>query len=406
MLKNNNGILIVGGGLLQSYAIKKARENNLKVYLSDGDGNCFSKNLADKFYLIDTKDYKKTSEIAKTLVRNKEISGVYTQGTDVAFTVAYAAKQSGLPGLDPDIALSTENKIIMREKLFKTGIDKTKFMVASTLEDLDNCKNLVGFPCYVKPADNSGSRGVSRVIKQSELKEAFNLAKDNNIIENKVLIEEELTGDEFSIDTVVVDNILYNAGISDRIFNKKDKYAIQGGSLTPSLLSEKKQYAMIELMETIANKFQINNSALKGDLIIDENGVIKVIEIAARTSGGFDSQVRKPTSFGIDLISLTMELSLNKDPNINHLIPKWFKWSKTISIFPPSGIVKSIIGVNWLEENNEVVDSKILVEKGDHKLDYVDCAKRNNYITFKANTFEELVLNEKDIRNNFKIIMN
>ena len=406
MLKKNNGILIVGGGLLQSYAIKKARENNLKVYLSDGDVNCFSKNLADEFYLIDTKDYKKTSEIAKNLVRNKEISGVYTQGTDVAFTVAYAAKQSGLPGLDPDIALSTENKIIMREKLFKTGIDKTKFMVASTLEDLDSCKNLVGFPCYVKPADNSGSRGVSRVIKQNELKEAFNLAKNNNIVENKVLIEQEIIGDEFSIDTVVVDNTLYNAGISDRIFNKKDKYAIQGGSLTPSLLPEEKQHAMIELMERIADKFQINNSALKGDLIIDENGVIKVIEIAARTSGGFDSQVRKPTSFGIDLISLTMELSLNKEPNINHLIPKWFKWSKTISIFPSSGIVKSIIGENWLEENNEVVDSKILVKKGDHILDFIDCGMRNNYITFKANTFEELVLSEKDIRNNFKIIMN
>ena len=48
---------------------------------------------------------------------------MYTQGTDVAFTVAYAAKQSGLPGLDPDIALSTENKIIMREKLLRHLVD-------------------------------------------------------------------------------------------------------------------------------------------------------------------------------------------------------------------------------------------------------------------------------------------
>jgi len=331
---------------------------------------------------------------------------VYTQGTDVAFTVAYAAKQSGLPGLDPDVAWSTENKIIMREKLFNAGIDKTKFMVASALEDLDNCENLVGFPCYVKPADNSGSRGISRVKKQKELREAFILAKENNLLDNKVLIEEELIGNEYSIDTVVVDNTLYNAGISDRIFNKKDKYAIQGGSLTPSLLSEEKQHAMIDLMETISDEFQINNSALKGDLIIDGNGEIKVIEIAARTSGAFDSQVRKPTSFGIDLIALTMELSLNKEPNLNHLIPKWFKWSKTISIFPPTGIVKSIIGSNWLEENDQVVDSKILFEKGDTILDFVHCGMRNNYITFKGNTFEELGVNEKDIRNKFKIIIN
>ena len=57
-------------------------------------------------------------------------------------------------------------------------------------------------------------------------------------------------------------------------------------------------------MEKITTAFEINNSALKGDLIIDENGEIRVIEIAARTSGGFDSQVRKPTSFAKDLSAI------------------------------------------------------------------------------------------------------
>jgi len=405
MIKNNDGILIVGGGLLQSYAIKKARGIGIKTYLTDGNADCFSKNFADEFFLIDTKDYIKTSELAETLVKSRKINGVYTQGTDVAFTVAYAAKKSGLAGLDPDIAWSTENKIIMRKKLFDTGIDKTKYMIASKVEDLNNCEDLVGFPCYVKPADNSGSRGVTRVTKPIELKDAFNIAKENNILEKKVLIEEEIIGSEYSIDTIVVDNVLYNAGISDRIFNKKDKYAVQGGSLTPSLLSEEIQESMIDLMKRIAEKFEINNSALKGDLVINENGVIKVIEIAARTSGGFDSQVRKPTSFGIDLISLTMEMSLNKNPNINHLIPKWFKWSKTISLFPSSGIVKSIIGENWLKENKQVVDYKILIKEGDTILNYADCGMRNNYVTFKADTYEKLNHNEKEIRNSFKLII-
>ena len=43
----NNGILIIGGGLLLSYAIKKAKEKKIKVYLVDGSEMCYSKALAD-----------------------------------------------------------------------------------------------------------------------------------------------------------------------------------------------------------------------------------------------------------------------------------------------------------------------------------------------------------------------
>ena len=57
----NNGILIIGGGLLQSYALKKAKEKKIKVYLVDGSEMCYSKTLADKFFKIDIKDHKKVA---------------------------------------------------------------------------------------------------------------------------------------------------------------------------------------------------------------------------------------------------------------------------------------------------------------------------------------------------------
>lgn len=398
------GVLIIGGGILQSYAIAKARKKGFDIYLTDGDKNCYCASLADQFFQINTKNFQDTSELAIKLKKTGQIKSVYTQGTDVAFTVAYAAKKAGLIGLDPDIAWSTENKVIMRQKLSSSGIDNTKFMVVNKKEELEDCERIVGYPCYIKPADNSGSRGITRVTNAANLSSAFDNAIKNCLLETKVLIEEEILGSEFSIDTIVIDKKLYNAGISDRVFNKKVKYAVQSGSITPSLLAENKQKEMVDIMGKISTAFEINNSALKGDLIIDENGEIRVIEIAARTSGGFDSQVRKPTSFGIDIISLTLDLSLGNNINFNDLIPKWIKWSKTISVFPEPGIVQKIIGHKWLERNQHVVDYKLLINSGDRIDSYYDCSKRTNYVTFKADAYDSLVTIEKSIQEKFNII--
>ena len=94
---------------------------------------CYSKTLADKFFKIDIKDHKKVANLTKSLVKNNEINAVYTQGTDVAFTVSYAAKEAGLNGLDPEVAWATENKILMRKILFDSGIDKTKYIMSYQL---------------------------------------------------------------------------------------------------------------------------------------------------------------------------------------------------------------------------------------------------------------------------------
>jgi biotin carboxylase len=400
----NKGILIIGGGLLQHYAIDVARKKGLIIHLTDGSDNCYCNGLVDYFYKINTKDYIATSKLAVKLKNQNDIHSIYTQGTDVAFTVAYCAQKTNLPGIDPEVAWSTENKIEMRKKLYNSGIDKTKFIVVKDSNQLLERINEIKLPCYVKPADNSGSRGITRVVKHSELKIAYENAISNCLIKNEVLIEEEILGNEYSIDTIVIDGVLYNAGISDRVFNKKNIHAVQSGSITPSLLPEKLQLEMLTIMKKIAKAFDINNCALKGDLVIDENNNVKVIEIAARTSGGFDSQVRKPVSFGIDIISATIDLSFGNEVKFNDIIPKWIKWSKTTSLFPTPGVVENILGEEWIKHHNSIVDYKILVKKKDKIMEYDDCSKRTNYFTFKSDTYNNLISLENDIFKKFKII--
>ncbi len=111
------GIMIIGGGVLQIPALKRAKSLGFTTYLADGSETCAAKKYADFFFKADTKDHKHNAAIARTLKKSGKIVAVYTQGTDVAYTVAYAAKVAGLPGIDPLVALNCNDKIRMREKL-------------------------------------------------------------------------------------------------------------------------------------------------------------------------------------------------------------------------------------------------------------------------------------------------
>ena len=65
-------------------------------------------------------------------------------------------------------------------------------------------------------------------------------------------------------------------------------------------------------MERAAFALGVDNGAFKGDLIISD-GKPRIIEVTARTSGGFDSQYRKPYSFGIDILKATIDIAAGKD---------------------------------------------------------------------------------------------
>jgi len=398
------GILIIGGGILQIPALQKAKELGLITYLTDGSKKCAARNFSDYFFQIDTKDINKNIELAKKLKRGDKIKGVYTQGTDVEYTVACAANAANLPGISSSSALSCNNKVIMRKKLLKAGFKKPKFAPAGNFEQFKSAIQKVGFPCYVKPVDNSASRGITRLTNNKNLETIFNNAINLSFHSKEVIVETEIEGEEYSIDTVIYNGKLYPAGISDRAFLKKEKYAIQSGSRTPSLLPSETQKKMYLVMEQAAKALGIDNGAFKGDLAVDKEGNVEIIEVTARTSGGFDSQYRKPLSFGIDIMKATIDIALGNPLDPTDLVPKWIKWSSTISTFPNPGVVKKISGLEELRKTKGVARVFILCKIGDKIEPYVHSAQRTNFIICYADTLEKLIKLEKKVVNTLKII--
>lgn len=394
----DKGILIIGGGELQIPGLSKAKELGFTTYLVDGSEKCVAKEYADFFYVIDINDLEGAAELAKKLKSESKIIAVYTQGHDVAYTVAYAAKAAGLPGIDTEAALNCKSKIRMRQILSKEGIENVCFATAKNLEEAKEAARKVGFPCYIKPADSWACKGVTRLTNADDIEQAFVNALNFCYFTKNVLIEEELKGEEYSVDTVLYQGKLYPAGVSDRIFLPKEKYAVHIGSRTPSLLSESIQFSMYEIMDKAAKALGVTDGAFKGDLLVDENGKVRIIELTARTSGGFDSQLRKPLSFGIDILKATMDIACGYSLDPIDLVPKWVKWSSTISVIHESGIITNIEGLKELKKIKGVREVYFRSNVGDVVKPLLNSAARTNQIISSADTLEDLLKIEDKIR--------
>ena len=104
-------------------------------------------------------------------------------------------------------------------------------------------------------------------------------------------------------------------------------------------------------MQKAAKALKIDNSAFKGDLVIDsKDGKIKIIELTPRLSGGFDSQYRKPISYKLDLIKYTILISLKIKFDPKNLDLKLKKFSSTFSVLFKPGYFKNFYNLKSLKQ--------------------------------------------------------
>ncbi len=389
-------IIVIGGGILQVPTVEIAHSMGLKVCIMDKSKDAPALKIADDYRLVSTKDIEEAIKQAKLFAENHNVVGVYTQGCDVELTVAKVAEALNLPHINIDSANDCNNKIKMRERLAKHNVSGPKFAWADSYDDALLKAAQIGYPLVVKSIDNSASRGITIIDNEKKLEAACKEAQKYSFYDKRILLEEYLEGEEYSVDTIVYDGILYPCGISDREFDFSHEYAVQTGSVTPSRLSEDIQEKMYKLMDNAAKAMGITKGAFKGDLILCNNEP-KVIEITARLSGGFDSQYRKPYSFGINLIKATIDIAIGNKLDFRDIIPRWVKYSKTVCPFPKPGKIIAISGLDELRKMKGVRNIILNVKVGDIIEDYKHCANRVGYIIISSDSYEDMKELEKQV---------
>lgn len=366
-------LAIIGASYLQRPLVEKAKQMGLYTFCFAWAEGAVCKDLVDEFYPISIVD---KDEILK-VCQEKQIEGICTIASDVAApTVAYVAERMGLVGNSQHASITANNKYAMRQAFMSAGIPCPKFLCVEDCTDatIDKIKQSMKLPLIVKPADRSGSLGVTKVENIDTLKDAIENALACSF-KKQVMVEEFVGGREISVEFISYQSKHYPLQITDKVTTGAPHF-VELEHHQPSTLSAE-LYAKIYLItENALNALGITNGASHSEYKITDDGDIYVIEIGGRMGGDFIGSDLVRLSTGYDFVKGVIEVALGEfvEPKItetNHS-GVYFLCKETEYLLPYFANANNIEGV-------------VMYEQTDTELRNITCsADRSGYLIYKG----------------------
>ncbi len=329
--------MIVGAGPLQVPAIVRAKELGYTVMAVDRDPKAPGFAIADVPIAASTNDIPAVVAWAKKLKPH----GVMTLATDLPVrTCAAVAQALGLCGLSEATARVVTDKGEMRLALAASGIPIPRFAICSSKAEYMAAVERFPDRFIVKPADNSGSRGVTLVTNPGQAPAAYAYSQEFSR-SGRVLVEEYMVGDEVSAETFSVDGHVHVIAVTDKITSHAP-YFVELGHTVPSS-KEPASVAQIEdLARAAVQALGVCQGPTHCEIMVTADGP-KIVEIGARLAGDNIATHLVPLATGISLVDLTIEQALG-EPLV---IPKRQAAAAAIRYLTPTpGRVAGICGVD------------------------------------------------------------
>lgn len=354
-------IMILGASILQLPAIEKAIEMGLEVIAVDMNpvavGFGVDGVVAEVISTIDT------SAILEA-ARKHHINGIMTLASDMPMqSVAVVSHEMGLVGISEDTALKATNKAFMRDALKEAGVPvplyfrvKGKEAFIDAVEKIHNA----GHKCIVKPADNSGSRGVDLLKEDSDLDAAYEYTVQYSR-GGEIVVEEFMEGPEVSVETLAVDGDVHIIQITDKLTTGAP-YFVEMGHSQPSQLDAETKKRISEIAIAANKAIGIENGPSHTEIKVTKDGP-KIVELGARLGGDCITTHLVPLSTGVDMVECSIKIALGEKPD---LVTKWDKGSAIRYLKTETGIVKEINGIEQAKMTPGVVQVSIVHGIGEH----------------------------------------
>ena len=399
-------IWIIGGGVEAIPGIRLAKKLGLNVVVSDGSLNAPGLKFADNSVIASTYDIEGTVDAACKYHQNvNPVDGVICIATDVPLTVASVAEKLSLPGITTETARKCSDKFLMKETLLAEGIPIPWFSLVKSVSELCSIISERGSPLVIKPVDSRGARGVIRITKSIDLEWAFEYAKSFSPT-SRVMVEEFLEGQQYSTESVIMDEKNITLGFSERNYEFLEElspYIIENGGQQPAKIDKKELDSIVNLVEKSSQILGISNATSKGDVVMSKEGP-KIIEIAPRLSGGYFSSDQIPLVTGINIIEIAIRLSLGEKINKNKLL---FSHQKAVAIryfFPKPGKITSISNIDSFKNESWVHKLNLFFGVGDVLEKVTDHTKRCGFVITSGNTRDEAVERARTVVENVQIL--
>ena len=288
-------LLMLGGGFLQNFVIKRAKELGYRVLVLDADPNAVGFAAADEHAVINIVDEAACLAYAK----EKHIDGVLTAATDFSvLTMSRIAEELHLPGINYEAARRIKNKAAVRKCLFDNHADDTgySFLIDST-DCIPEILPQIQFPVMVKPCDGSGSRGASRVDRAEDFAQACEFAMSGSIT-HRAVAEPFVVGKEYGVESFVDNGVIHVLGVMQKVMTTPPYYAELGHAM-PSGLSQDMESKIKTCVYKALNALDVNHGSVNMDVLLSESGNVHIVDVGARMGGNLIGSHIIPIGTGI-----------------------------------------------------------------------------------------------------------
>ncbi|MGW1429749.1 ATP-grasp domain-containing protein [Streptomyces sp. NPDC002431] len=262
----------------------------------------------------DTSDEEAVFDAVDALNRRGRVVGVTSSSDYYIGTAALTARRLGLPGPSPRAVEDCRDKATQRRLLTAAGVPGPRFTVVPGVDDAVAAARETGYPVVVKPVQGSGSLGVRLCADAAEVRahaaELLGAALNERGLprSGQVLVEETLTGDEFSVE--VFD------GRSVAVVAKHlgpHPYFVETGHDVPAALPDDIAHALRRTAENAAAALATTFGAVHVELRAPRTGtdVPRVIEVNPRLAGGMIPELLR-RACGVDMVRAQVLAALGR----------------------------------------------------------------------------------------------
>jgi len=332
-------LVAITAGRWQRHGIREARAAGLRVLAIDADPNAEGFADADQVLNIDLSDCDAVIQVVRGL--DKNIRGAVSFVSEAGMALAARMREEfNLPGPRSELCQRLLDKAIQRQVWADNGVPGPKWAVFREIEEALTAISTFGFPLIIKPADSSGSRGVTKIESAEDdlpgaVARAFQFSKSS-----KVLLEEYMDGTEFTVEVFATDGDMHVLAVTE-----KKKVAGTRGTVASELATpERPREIVSRLAEAVVAAFRAlgyTDGPGHAEAILRTDGRVGLIEVAGRGGGFmvFDGLV--PAVSGVNIARLTalqaVGLSVGTITNIER--------ASVLRFFPSTpGVLRKISG--------------------------------------------------------------
>ena len=301
-MQKQKRIMLLGGLRYLLPAIRAAHEQGYYVITADYLPNNIAHKYSDEYVNVSIVDKEAVLKVA----REKQIDGIMSFACDPGVvSAAYVQEEMGLPAFGPFKSVEIlQNKDKFRAFLTEHGFNVPKAKGFGSIRDALSDLSWSEYPMIVKPTDSAGSKGVTKVTSETELKSALEHAFDHSI-GGRVIVEEyiEKKGCSSDTDSFSIDGKLAFVSFCAQRFdaNAMNPYTPAAYSWPSTFTKKEEEYLSSEIQRLIS-LLGMRTLVYNIEVRIGTNNKPYIMELTPRAGGNrLCEMIRYAT--GVDMIT-------------------------------------------------------------------------------------------------------